>query len=248
MQAQSDSTVYESVQLGYRYHFFDDQLSDWHDVIVGMKFQKKRWVLLPAITLAQRFDKQSWYLEGDSYKTLKNGDYLNLGVGFSPGKIFVQNQLYAEYYNPFKKWEHSLGLRWMRFSETGNVAVVTSSLSKYYGSMLTSIRINGAYGLDGVGFSNYTAILNHRYYLTDIQYVGLRSSYGFDNTLLLFSDLSNRDVSDAHQFTLGIEYKTDRKKRKEWKIAYDWTHYDFGDRNRNQHTISFFFTINDRYE
>lgn len=248
VQAQSDSTIYESVRLGYRYHFFDSQLADWHDSFIGLKFQKDAWTVLPSMTLARRFEKNSIYLEGDVYRTLKNEDYLNMGGGWSPGEIFVRQQLYFEYYNPFGKWEHSVGVRWMNFSGTGDLGVLTASLSRYYGAMLTSLRLNGAFGLNDTDYTNYTIILSHRYYLGDVKYIGLRGSYGFDNNLILLGDRNNQSSSDASQYTIGMEYNSNRKKRSEIKFAYDWTHYSFEFIDRNQHTLSIYFTLHDRFE
>lgn len=245
--AQSDSTVYESAKFGYRYHFFDEQFSDWHDGVVELKFVKDQWTFLPRMTVGQRFDRQSWLAELDVYKTLKNGDYINFGAGHSPGTIFVKNQLNFEYYNPFGEWEHSLGVRWMQFNQTGDVGAFTGSLSRYYGAMLTSVRLTVAYGLEN-DFSNYTVAMNHRYYLSDIKFIGIHGAYGLDNRLILLSDRSNFSVGDANLLNVGLDYNSERVKRHEWRFAYDWTLYNFESSTRNQHTISIFYTLHDRHE
>ena len=241
-----DSTFYSYTKIGYEYDFFFEQLSDWHNLTAEAKFQKEGFTFLPRITLGQRFDQSSFLLESDFYKSFENKDYVMAGFGLSPGSIFVKNQLTAEYYNPFEKWEHSIGLRWMNFDNTGSLGILTGSISRYYGSFLTSIRGNFAYGFKEDKFNNYSVILTHRYYFSDSGYIGLLGAYGYDPNLIIISDQSFVTDSKPNQVTIGASLVSTTKKNKQWTVSYQWTHYDFIVSKRQQHAISLYLTLHER--
>ncbi len=235
--------AYEYTKLGYRLDLFDQTLSDWQSGILEMKFKGQAWTLLPRLTLSNRFDQFGWMLEQDIYIEFKNEDYLYLDGAFSPDRIFPQGKLGVEYNNPFGTWEHAIGVRWMRFDQTGSVGLLTASLSKYYGSWLTSLRGVGAYGFETNQFANYAVILSHRYYLSDIEYAGLNASYGYDPSVIVLLDNSGSVKGNPSQLTLGVTYHSDYKNRLRWNASYEWTRYDFVSNERIQHTLRLFFTL-----
>ena len=244
LMAQETSTIsYHSTTAGYTLDVFDSQLSNWNTGRVEMNFRNEKWSLIPRLYVANRFDKNGFLLEGDAYKHFANTDYLYLNAGFSTSDIFVQSKLSAEYFNPFDSWEHSIGIRFMTFKETSAVGVLTGSLSRYCGSHLSSIRLNGAYGFENNDFVNYAAIYQHRYYLGDVKYIGFSASYGYDTTLLLISDQTGVDRDNPDQLSLGINFQSDQKKRRQWNVGYSFTRYNFVNYNRIQHTINLSFTL-----
>ncbi len=243
---QRDSTFYSYTKIGYEYDFFNQQLNDWHNLTAEVKFERNQFTFLPRLTLANRFDQSSFLFESDFYKSFDNRDYIMAGFGLSPGSIFVKNQLTLEYFNPFGKWEHSIGLRWMNFENTGSLGVITGSLSRYYGSFLTSLRGNFAYGFKEDNFNNFAIILTHRYYFSDSGYIGLLGAYGYDPNLILISD-QNIDLSGKpDQLTLGASLHTSNNKNKQWTLSYQWINYDFVVYERQQHSISLFITLHER--
>ena len=243
---QGDTTFYSYTKLGYEYSFFNQQLSDWHNLTAEVKFKKNNFTLIPRLTFANRFDQSSFLLESDFYKSFENKDYIMAGFGLSPGSIFVKNHLVLEYFNPFGKWEHSIGLRWMNFENTGSLGVITGSLSRYYGPFLTSIRGNFAYGFTEDNFNNFAVILTHRYYYSDSGYIGLLGAYGYDPKLVLISDQTIEISGKPDQLTLGASLNSTTRKNKQWTISYQWINYDFVVSQRQQHSISLFLTLHKR--
>lgn len=241
--AQEKPIILHSTSAGYTFDTFDKQLSNWHTGRVELNFKNDQWTLLPRLSLANRFDQSGFMLEGDAYRHLRNKDYLYFNAGFSPSDIFVQTRISAEYFNPFQKWEHSIGMRWMTFKETAALGVLTGSISRYYGAHLSSLRLNGAYGFERNDFVNYALQYSHRYYLGDIKYIGFNASYGYDTNLLLISDQSGLTRDNPDLFSLGVSYQSDRNRNKQFSVGYGFTRYNFVRYNRLQHSISFSISL-----
>ncbi len=242
---ESDPTKFtaEYYRAGYTFDVFDDQLSDWHTGYVGIKISNEIWQFLPGINVGQRFDQTGINIQTETYRSFSNKDYLQIDLDYSPDAIFPTFRAGIEYYNPFGEWEHSLGVRYLKFETTGALVLVSKSLSKYYGNNLSIIRLNGAWAFDGGDFTNYGAFLQHRYYFSDSKYLAFFGSYGFDTSLILVGDNASISSNDPYLVSLGAKYETDFNKRKKWQFIYTWTRYDFQVTERNQHTLSVFFIL-----
>lgn len=237
-----DSLISKS-KATYQYDFFNEDIPNWNTAELELTLLSKAYTILPRITLTRRFGKNGLKLETDVYKKLKNEDYINFGVGYSPVDIFPRAKVNFEYYNPFAKtWEHSLGVSVLSFETSGWVGVGTASLSKYYGSFLTILRGNVAYGEDANGFTGAGGVLMQRYYINDVKYLGVFGAYGYDASLLAVIE-NLRFGESPDQISVGILYQADRKRNGQWDFSYSWTRYNFKTRSRDQHTLRVSYAI-----
>ena len=228
-------------KVGYTYDFFKEPLSDWHGLQGELKWSNNKWSLLPSINIAQRFDQWGLSIEGNTYRNVSNGDYFNLSASYSPSSIFVRHTVGGEYFKPMKKWEISGGARWMNFDQIGNLAVFTTSVSKYYGKFLSSLRFNAAYSFLEDGFNDYAAIFSTRYYTSDKAFWSLVASYGFSPALFILGDEEQFLSGQPTQYGLRLIYQTDIKKRNQWSFFYAWSKFDFNAFERLQHSIGISF-------
>ncbi len=240
---KAEGIFLEHVKAGYRVDLFD-QLSNWNGGHVELQFKRDSLILIPRVTLANRFERTGVFSELEVYKLFRNGDYLSLDFGFSPDVIFPNFKAGIEYYNPFSTWEHSVGVRLLRFDGVGNVGVLTASLSKYHGSFLSILRGNLAYSEQSAQFTNFGGLFQERYYLSDVSYVGLYAAYGYDPSILILSQ--NEGIStgkNPYQYTIGGLYQSRYFKRFAFTLSYEYTGYEFVNFRRSQHTISIVVTL-----
>ena len=233
----AQDTLLAKTRLSYQFDFFDESLPNWNTGEIEFTFVKDSFTVLPRVTLTRRFETNGALFEADVYKTFKNGDYINFGLGYSPVILFPRTKANFEYYNPFaKSWEYSLGIRILTFEEAGLVGVGTASLSRYYGSFLTILRANVAYGVDARGFNGMGGVVTHRYYIGDVEYLGAFASFGYDASLIAVTENLNFGES-PNQVSAGLIYLTETKSRRQFEFGYYWTRFNFSDRSRNQHTL-----------
>lgn len=247
-QEKPVNKFYRYAKFGYSFDVFTGGISNWHTGLLELKFQKEGWQFLPGATFSNRFDQNGLLTKLDIYKSFDNNDYMLFDMGFSPNSIFPNSKLGVEYYNPFGMWEHSVGVRWLSFDQTGDLGLLTASLSRYYGAFLTILRLNAATGLAGSDLFSFGGLLQHRYYLSNKQYLGLLASYGYDASLFVIQDNVGfvPGEENPYQFTLGLDYRSATRNEKTWNFQYKWTHYNFIAFQRNQHTVGIFLTLHSK--
>lgn len=234
---QTDSLSHDNyISVAHEYAWFKENAPEWNTTIIEGRIETdNQWSFLPKVYSSSRFDKTGWLGEVDVYRTFKNKDYLFVQVGYSPDAIFPNYKLGGEYFHPFsKKWEFSVGGRYFDFAATENIILWTGSLSKYSGNHLTIFR--PFVGIQGTGdFNNLTFTLQHRYYRSDKEYVGLFGNFGYNPGLLLFAENSAVQLTQAEQYGGGListHLLSDR-----WRLAgqFEYVFMDLGSAIRNQY-------------
>jgi len=224
------------VSIAHEYAWFKENAPEWNTTVLEGRMETANdWAILPRLYVSERFNKTGWLGEVDAYHTFKSKDYIFLQAGYSPEAIFPSYKLGAEYFHPFaKKWEYSLGGRYFGFSEANDILLWTGSLSKYSGKHLTIFR--PFVGIQGTGdFNNLTFTLQHRYYRTDKEYLGIFGNFGYNPGLLLFAENTSVQLTQAEQYGGGISSTHLLGDR--WRMAgqFEYIFMDLGTATRNQY-------------
>lgn len=232
------------VAVGEEFSHFDKDLKSWNTISLEAKLKQQSWTFLTRANVANRFADWGFAIEEEVYKTFESKDYLALNAGYSPSSIFYNYRFGAEFFNPFAKtWEHSVGLQYIRFQDSVSVTSATASLSKYYGSNLTILRVTGGYQ-NLSSLSTLSGSLQQRYYHDDNVYSFLVLGYGYDPSSILFNNNDSLTVVKNTTFNAGLG--TFQQLGENWflqgQVGYQW--FDFGATQRNQFSYSLksFFT------
>lgn len=230
--------------LAYDYSHFNQSLSPWHTLQVEGQFQRKKWVLIPRLIATQRFDQQAGAVEFETYRKFENKDYVFGKLAFSPSDVLARTRVEVEYFNPFhKKWEFSLGTKYMNFQDSIDVTVLTASLSKYTGKFYSLLRFTTGWN-NSNHLNVFSASFQQRYYHNDFEFSALSLGYGFDPNTLLFNASSNINVVQSTVINASLFHQRPLNSRWFLEGKIEYTYFDFGASQRNQflYAIKLFYT------
>lgn len=232
----------EYLRFGLRYDRFSNDLSDWVTGTVSYRFQRNTFQFIPSLTLSERFDRTGLLAEIDVYKKFANKDYLNIAGGVSTSSIFPTRRATIEYFNPFGKWEHSVGVTYTHFTNFGDLFTVIASLSKYHGNWLSTLRLYVAFQPDEQ-LNNLSFYNENRYYVSDNSYFSFSLRYGFDTNFISVIDNSDALITaPSVLYGVGLGYNSVIKNYMQWKLTAEWSRYDFEVFDRYQYSLSLYLT------
>ena len=146
------------VGIAYTYDHFDRTFDPWRTTSLALGHRFDAGTLIGRINHATRFGTAGDQVEVDAYPHLADGTYAYLNVGHSGDSIFPKLRWGAELYHNFPHGlEGSLGLRHLQFAAT-TVDIYTSSLGKYWGDWLFTLRANVTPGSLGASKSGSLAV------------------------------------------------------------------------------------------
>jgi len=230
------------LRFGLRYDLFSQGLSDWTTGSIEYNFSRNSFQLIPRLTFSNRFDRTGLLAGFDIFKTFANRDYLNASGAIATSSIFPTRRATVHYFNPFGKWENSVGLSFTHFTNFGDFFTVIAGLSRYYSNWLSTVRtylaIQPEQQINNLSFYN-----ENRCYLTNYSYFSFSFRYGFDSNFI--SVIDNSDLEDTVSSVLygaGLTYNSPVKKYFQWKLQMEWSRNDFELFERDQYTLSLFLT------
>jgi YaiO family outer membrane protein len=166
------------VAYGYVRDDFTDDTFDWRESRFELKRRIGRASLIGRWNHSERFGTTDDQYEVDSYPSFRPGTYAYFNAGYSPDSpstdLYPHYRAGAELFQSFTHgWEGSLGLRWLKFTDSVNI--YTASVSKYRGNWLYMLRTYVT--PDSVGTSASYHATVRRYFGAET-YLGARYARG----------------------------------------------------------------------
>jgi len=186
------------VGINQSYQTFDRFYDDQHSTGLSGSLIHPRATVTGSLTIANRFNQDGHQVGLSAYPVINDTFYAYLGYDYSPDVIFPEHSIGAELFASLpKKFEASLGLRYLTFASNASSLVLTGSVSHYRGPWLFMVRPFFIFSDSGNG---QALSANARYYYSNTEYFFARGSFGVtaDSRFLL----SDNGTFDERQLLL----------------------------------------------
>lgn len=178
-----------SVSLSFRHDRFRENFDPWNFYELQYSRETQYGSVIGRLQYANRFSTSGTQFNIDTYPSIAKGLYAYVSAGFSNSEIHPGFRFGASLYKSLPgAFEIEGGYRYLNFT-TSETYIITSSLTKYYGSYMFTGR---AYFLPSSNGNTLSGnLLIRRYFGSARSYVSISSGYGTASNNLQFADEAN---------------------------------------------------------
>lgn len=188
-----------SVTLSSRYDRFREIFDPWKFTELGLSRQTPYGSVNGRVQYAQRFGSSGVQFNLDAYPAITDGLYAYISGGYSGNSIYPKYCFGLSLYKSLPAaFELEAGFRYLDFISS-QTDIYTTSLTKYLGSYLLTIRTYYVPSLQG-NSKSFSGVVR-RYFGDANTYISITGGFGSANTKIEFS----QDVQTRDSWSIGID-------------------------------------------
>lgn len=199
--------VNHSVDVYGSAEFFSAEYDNMYYGTVQVGQSTKYGMAIARINTAHRFGENGFQGEIDLYPRITNDIYGYVNYGYSQNTtVFPNHRVGGELYTAIgKRFEVSLGMRYLYFNSASTVTMYTGSVGCYYKKYWFNIRPFITPQEDGVDVS--TSLLARRYLKESRSWITLRGSFGFSPDARRIQVGQGEQIQILQTYLVGAEWQ-----------------------------------------